>query len=666
MKKYYGHTVNKGMEIADIYRIYSSKIIIQKQIVQDAEAQKERLDKAVETVISNLEQSKNQIKLNHGLDGIDIINTHIMLLNDTSKESLISKAKMMITEDKVSAEYALCNVSDAMVKEFVKEPKSQYLSARSEDIIHIKNMLTDCLLGVWHQQDIFKPSLIIADELSPEQLTAIEPQFIKGIVTSKGSPLSHTAILAKNMNIPFLTGVNFDINNISDGVMGIIDTSDEIFIYNPEEKILKEYEDKLNQTEAKKALQKEKAKELVAKSPITLCANIGRPTEVITAVDNCAAGIGLFRSEFLYMDTDEVPDEGIQFEAYVKVLDAMNGKPVIVRTIDIGADKGAKCISLPAESNPALGTRGIRISFANPKIFETQLRALLRASYQRNLKIMFPMISSLWEVQKAVDAVNAVAKSLEEEGIEYSIPPLGIMVETPAAALILDDIAPLIDFVSIGTNDLTQYTIALDRVNDGLMEYYDPHHKAVLSLVELTADKAHKHGLTVGICGELGSDINLAEEFLNMGIDELSMSPGKIPAMAEKLCAMVPANSVVTAPVDGYIIPMEEIPDPVFANGLVGECVGIYPDNGVVVSPIDGIVTMIAKTKHAITIKGNNTAAILIHVGIDTVNMNGRGFELKISEGAKVCTGDELLTFDIDAIKDAGYCPVVIVVKLPK
>ena len=665
MKQYIGQVVNSGIEISGLFCINSSDTVISQEKVENIAYEEARLDAASESVISYLDYSKKQVKQNHGSEGIEIIQTHIMLLSDTSEDALISRAKGVIRKDMVNAEYALESMSKMMIEEFVKEQKSQYLSARSEDIKHISNMLINSLLGIEPETEIKEPSIIVASELSPEQLTSFEPKMIKGIVTSKGSPLSHTAIIAKNMNIPCMTGVDFDVDEVASAKMGIIDTESKTFIIDPDEETLKTYSAKKEKYDEEVLSQKKNAKELVAQSPIKLYANIGNVEDAKEAVANYAQGIGLFRSEFLYMDKEDAPTEEEQYKAYKQVLDTMDGKPVIVRTTDIGADKEAKCISLPKEANPALGMRGIRISFENPDIFNTQLRALLRAAYNRNLKVMFPMISSIWEVQKAVDTVKSVAAALEKEGVEHGMPSLGIMVETPAAALILEEMASYIDFISIGTNDLTQYTLAIDRVNDGLSEYYDAHHKAVIKLLRITINKAHNYGLEVGICGELASDVELAEEFIKMGVDELSMSPSKIPAMAAKLCDVKPASKDVQAPVDGYLIPMEEIPDPVFANGLVGTCVGIYPENDIISAPFNGIVTMIAKTKHAISLRSDSGVEILIHIGLDTVKLNGRCFDVKVKEGDKVNSGDELVKFDIPEIEKAGYSPLVIVVHLP-
>ncbi|MBP9997022.1 MAG: phosphoenolpyruvate--protein phosphotransferase [Lachnospiraceae bacterium] len=665
MKQYSGQVISEGTVLAKVFIGETITPNIEKMNVKDITNEETRLDEACLEVMSFLHKSIKRAKQEQIAEGIGIIDTHIALLSDDSKQSLPHRAKQLIHEETCNAEYALETVAGRMVDEFDAISKSGYLSARGEDILHIKNMLINTLLGVTLGCEIAEPAIIYSDRLSPEQLTSFDPKLIKGIVTAKGSALSHTAIIARNMNIPFLTGIKIDAGSVHPDMIGIIDSESNTFILDPDETTVHSYNIKMRENEEKALLIKEKAKELVGSCKVALYANIGRPCEVADAISNCAAGIGLFRSEFLFLDAKETVDEQSQYEAYKEVINAMDGKPVIVRTIDIGADKEAKCIKLPKESNPALGTRGIRISFANPDVFRTQLRALLRAAYCSNLKIMFPMISSLWEVKKVIEEVDYVAAMLKEEGIDYAKPPIGIMVETPAAVMILDDIAPYIDFVSIGTNDLTQYALGIDRTNENLSDYYDVRHKAVLELIRITVEKAHKHGISVGICGELGADIKLAKDFLKMGVDELSMPASKIPAMALALEGEVSVDSDILVPVDGYLIPMEEIPDAVFSKGLVGRCVGIYPENGIVTAPFDGVVTMIAKTKHAISIKSQNATEVLIHIGIDTVSMDGRGFEINVNEGDVVKAGSKLLTFDVDMIKDVGLSPIVIVVILP-
>lgn len=678
MNEYKGRAINSGTIIGKAYLLGNGEITVEKEDIADCDEQIKRLKESVANTIKKLEKSKEKVKMSHGNEGADILNTHILLLEDDSNDSLIQNAVDYINQNKVNAEFAMEKTGNLMAEEFEKGT-SDYLRARSEDIIHLKKQIIGDLMNITDDSNVTKPSIIVADEVSPETLTSIDKTLLLGIVTRKGSVLSHTAILAKNMNIPYLTGVMYEDGSIENDTEIAIDGKNEKVYVSPDEDMLNVLNEQMRTEKEKAASNKANAMECIEKSPIKLYANIGRPKDITGETEKFAMGIGLFRSEFLYMDRDELPSEEEQYDRYVRVLDSMGGKPVIIRTIDIGADKEARCVELPKEDNPALGTRGIRIGFSNPLLFETQLRALLRASYNRNLKVMFPMITAKWEVEKAIDKIHEVAEMLENEKKEYAIPSIGIMIETPAAVLTLDSIAPLIDFVSIGTNDLTQYTIALDRCADHLSAYYDSHHEAVLKLIEMTAVTAHKHGIEVGICGELGADVSLAEFYVKIGIDELSMATPKIIDMAAALSeiditkvkaqAASPKSTVmedIAAPVDGYVIPMEDIPDEAFAGGLMGKCVGIYPDTGVITAPFDGEITMVAKTKHAFSIKNSSGLELLIHVGIDTVELNSRGFHNTLKEGMNVAKNQELMTFDIDKIKEAGYSPIVVVVKMEK
>lgn len=555
MKVFKGKAVSAGTALGASFVIKDFDISISKTEVTDTSRETDRLQEAVSGLISNLEQSRGKVKATHSEDSADILNTHIMLLSDSAEESLVEKIKEYICAQKVNAEYAAFMVGADLADGF-KDSKSDYLRARSEDILHISKMLVCELMKDSSEGSVSlcafegpkEPSILVSAELSPEMLISVDPSLILGIVTQKGSPLSHTAILAQNMSIPYITGVEgFKTDELSE-VSLIIDGKNNKIIAEPDKNTIETYLQVIEEEKQRAEYLEANALKMIYDSPVRLLANIGKPEEAAMAVDKGAQGIGLMRSEFLYMDRDEAPNEEEQYEAYVKVLDTMNGKPVTVRTIDIGADKEARCVNLPKEDNPALGTRGIRISFANPELFITQLRALLRASYGRNLKIMFPMITSEWEVVKAIDYINKADAMLTEDGIEHSIPPVGIMVETPAAVLSLEKIAPHISFISIGTNDLTQYTLGIDRMGDGLNEYFDPHHEAVLKLIEMTVNAARKFGLAAGICGELGGDTELSEYFMKLGLDELSMSSGKIPKVALKLSEVNKPVDVVAGP----------------------------------------------------------------------------------------------------------------------
>lgn len=552
---YSGKTVNEGIAVAKIRVLEGSVASIERVSVCDIGRERERLAASVAAAAEKLKIALTEEDKAAGdkserdsvaKDIREIIEAHVLLLEDESEGSLFNRADGIIRKETVNAEYAVHRAVEIICDEFAKT-ESDYLCARSEDVLHVGKMIINELCGYKDKFYLSEPSIIVASELSPEGLTSLPKEFVKGIVTVTGSPLSHTAMIAGNMNIPYVTGVHFCDENgiwqsltktdIDESKMSILDATKGVFYYDADKVMINEYKKRSEREADKEEENIKKLADIMPLLPIKLMANIASADEAQAAAKGGASGVGLFRSEFLYMDRETLPGEQEQYEAYVKVLDAFNGKPVIIRTIDIGADKSAGCISIPKETNPALGTRGIRISFSNEELFTTQLRALLRASYKHNLKIMFPMITSKWEVEKAIETVKKVATTLKEESIPIGNPSIGIMVETPAAALTLEEIAPLIDFVSIGTNDLTQYTIALDRLSGELDEYYDAHHPAVLELIRMTAKKAHDAGIEVGICGALGGDTSLAKFFMDIGIDELSMAPGKIPMMADVIYA---------------------------------------------------------------------------------------------------------------------------------
>lgn len=667
MKQYSGKTINTGTAIAKVFAIRNESMEIKKVEKCDSAVEIGRLEEAKASVSAELQIKKANAEKTYGSESAAIIDTHIMLLSDEADESLIGRTKAYLESNGLNAEYALDVVGAEIKAEFLSA-ETDYLRARSDDISHLVSMLLANLLHIENNESLTEPSIIAAVELSPETLTALNPEMLCGIVTANTSPLSHTAILAKNLNIPFLTDIKLT-EPIEDGTIVAIDGETAEFIVDPYEETVKNLEEKIKTEKENNEKIAVNVKDFIAQSPVLLCANIGKPEEAEKAKENFAAGIGLMRSEFLFMDRDDLPGEEEQYDTYVKVLDAMGGKPVCIRTIDIGADKDARCLNLKKENNPALGLRGIRISFAKPEIFETQLRALLRAAYNRNLEIMFPMITAEWEVKKALEFVDKVAGELEKEKKEYAIPRIGIMVETPAAVLAMGELSKLVDFVSIGTNDLTQYTLGLDRTADDLGDYYNPKHEAVLELIEKTVKEAKKAGIRVGICGELGADTSLTKRFYKMGVDELSMAPAKIPFVAAKLNEIKeekkgPDFLGIQAPAEGFLVEMKDIPDEAFSSGALGACLGIDPENGLITAPISGTVTMIAKTKHAFSIKADDGTEVLVHVGIDTVELGGRGFDVKVKEGQAVSVGDEILECNIELIKSEGFSPIVVTVLL--
>ena len=459
-----------------------------------------------------------------------------MMLEDEDYKNEITN---IIKSERFNAEYAVSMTSVKFASIF-EAMDDAYMQARGADIRDISNRLISLLLGKASTDiSLNKGNIICADDLTPSEAMSLDRGKVSAFITSAGSASSHTAILAKSMGIPAVIGLGDDLMTLTDGAEAIVDGFSGRVYISPDADTSARMREKRNADLQRKALLEEyKGLENITLdgTKIDLFANIQCLQELSSVTSNDAGGIGLFRSEFLYLDRKDFPTEDEQFEVYKKVLSHMNGKKVIIRTLDIGADKQADYFKLEKEENPALGLRAIRICLSRPDIFRPQLRALLRASVYGNLGIMFPMISSVSELKKTLNLVDDVKQELTAKGISFSPDTeLGIMIETPAAAVTSDLLAPLVDFFSIGTNDLTQYTLALDRQNRRLDRFFDPHHEAVLRLIELTVNNAHAHGKWVGLCGELGADTELTERFLRMGIDELSVSPSFILPLRDKI-----------------------------------------------------------------------------------------------------------------------------------
>ncbi len=454
-----------------------------------------------------------------------IFEVHQMMLEDDDYQEAISN---LIKTEQVSAEYAVAVTGDNFSEMFAGMD-NDYMKARAADVKDISNRLIQCLSGDGENDFNFsEPSIIVADDLSPSETVQMDKEKILAFVTVHGSANSHTSILARMMNIPALIGVPLELDKIKSGTRAVVDGIKGEVIFDPSEAVCEETEQKLEQEKEKmRLLQELKGKENVTLSgkKVNVYANIGGVGDVGYVLENDAGGIGLFRSEFLYLGRDNFPTEEEQLQAYRQVLQTMGEKKVIIRTLDIGADKQVDYFNLGKEDNPALGYRAIRICLKQPDIFKTQLRALLRASAFGNIAIMFPMVISVNEVKQIKEIVNEVKKELDGQEIPYGETELGIMIETPAAVMISDLLAPEVDFFSIGTNDLTQYTLAIDRQNMKLDNIYDAHHPAILRMIQMTIENGHKHGCWVGICGELGADPGLTKTFVEMGIDELSVSP---------------------------------------------------------------------------------------------------------------------------------------------
>ena len=527
MKKYSGKGVYGAIAIGKISVLKKNDAAVTRVHVEDAAAEKARVEKAKQAAAEQLQAIHDKALKEVGEANAQIFEIHIMMLEDEDYNESIAS---IIDTQQVNAEYAVAVTSDNFAEMFAAMDDA-YMQARSADVRDISNRIIANLTGTADSSAESCDSMIVcADDLAPSETVALDKDKVLAFVTAHGSSNSHTAILARNMNIPAVIGMGDEfLTEISSGTPAIVDGYTGTVIVDPDEATVAEYTAKRTSDEEKKRLLQElKGKENVTVDgrKINIYANISGIDNIGAVLLNDAGGIGLFRSEFLYLENSDFPTEEQQFHAYKRVLESMAGKKVIIRTLDIGADKQVGYFGLKKEENPALGYRAIRICLTRPEIFKTQLRALYRASVYGNLGIMFPMITSVREVERIKAICEEVKAELKSEGIEYSDKTeIGIMIETPAAAIISDRLAPMVDFFSVGTNDLTQYTLACDRQNPDAEEFVDTHHEAILRLIEMSAQNAHKNGAWIGICGELAADTTLTETFLRMGIDELSVSP---------------------------------------------------------------------------------------------------------------------------------------------
>ena len=530
MKIYKGKGVYSAVAIGKISVFKRNEVSVKRTHVEDTKAEMQRLKSAKEITLKQLKSIYEKALKEVGETNAQIFEIHMMMIEDEDYNESIEN---IIESQKVNAEYAVAVTSDNFTEMFSAMDDS-YMQARAADVKDISNRLISNFSCDSNTENFGNEKVIIcADDLAPSETVLLDKNKVFAFVTAFGSSNSHTAILARNMNIPAIIGVGENLlSEISDGVTAAVDGfTGEIFV-EPDQKTIEKMKAKQKDDEEKKLLlQNLKGKEniTVDGTKINIFANIGSVDNIGSVLLNDAGGIGLFRSEFLYLENSDYPTEEQQFQAYKKVLESMAGKKVIIRTLDIGADKKVDYFNLDKEDNPALGYRAIRICLTRPEIFKTQLRALYRSSIYGNLGIMFPMITSKSELEKIIAICNEVKSELKNEGIDYSENiELGIMIETPAAAVISDVLAPMVDFFSVGTNDLTQYTLAYDRQNPNIEEFCDTHHEAILRLIQYSAESAHKNNAWIGICGELAADTSLTERFLRMGIDELSVSPSYV------------------------------------------------------------------------------------------------------------------------------------------
>ena len=538
MQIYQGKSVFSGIAIGKI-RVYKKNERQVKRVkVENPDAEMARFEEAKAKGIAQLGVLYEKACKEVGEANAAIFEVHQMMMEDDGYNESVEN---IIKSQGVNAEYAVATTGDNFAQMF-SAMDDDYMRERAADVKDISERLISILNGDDTDASLNdEPAIIVADDLAPSETVQMDKSKILAFVTVHGSTNSHTAILARMMNIPALIGVPLELEKIHNGTRAIVDGREAVFYLDPEEEQIRQAE-AAQQTEQRlrSLLAEYKGRESVTKSgrKVNVYANIGSVSDVAYVLENDAEGIGLFRSEFLYLGRDSLPDETEQFNAYRQVLQMMAGKKVIIRTLDIGADKNVDYLGLGKEDNPAMGYRAIRICLEQPEIFKTQLRALLRAAKYGTLAIMYPMIISVEEVLDIQKIVAEVAKELEEEKLPYAIPEQGIMIETPAAVMMSEELAEHVDFFSIGTNDLTQYTLAIDRQNNRLDRFYNPHHEAVLRMIQMTVDGAHKHGKWVGICGELGADTTLTTRFVQMGIDELSVAPSMVLNVRSKICEM--------------------------------------------------------------------------------------------------------------------------------
>ena len=529
MQVYSGKSVFRGIAIGKISVYRKNEQQVKRVRTEDTKGELARYEAAKAAAIEQLQELYQKALKEVGEANAAIFEIHQMMLDDGDYNESVEN---IIKTQKVNAEYAVAVTGDNFAQMF-RAMDDDYMRERAADVKDISERVLSILNGGQKGKVVTdEPVIIVADDLAPSETVQLEKDMVLSFVTVHGSVNSHTAILARTMAIPALIGTEeLPLDDTVDGKLAVVDGLNGKIYVEPDAQTLEEMQKRQQEEQEKKELlQLLKGKENVTLDgkKIMLYANIGNIKDLATVIQNDAGGIGLFRSEFIYLEKDRYPTEEEQFSIYKTAVETMAGKRVIIRTLDIGADKQCEYFKMDKEENPALGYRAIRICLTRPEIFKTQLRALFRASAYGNLAIMYPMITSLWEVKRIKEIVEEVKAELNAEQLEFGNPQQGIMIETPAAVMMSEELAKEVDFFSIGTNDLTQYTLAIDRQNPKLDKFYDAHHPAVLSMIRMTVENAHKAGIWAGICGELGADTSLTKEFLAMGVDELSVSPGSI------------------------------------------------------------------------------------------------------------------------------------------
>ena len=529
-----GKSVCEGIAIGKVFLYKKQEQHFEKHSIADIESELKRFQEAKETAIEQLKELYDKVVKDAGEEEAMIMEIHQMLLGDEDfNESIEEKIKA----NKVNAEFAIEETKEEFAAIF-SAMDDEYMKGRAADINDISNRVINILSGTQLNFTMNEPMIVVAEDLAPSETVQFDKDKILAFVTKEGSSNSHTAILARTMNIPSIVQADIEINDDLNGKVMVVDGVNGHYYIEPDEETMVELT-KLKDNFGRETEELNKLKGLeditADGKKIKLYSNIGNVEDLKKVLENDSQGIGLFRSEFLYLGRETYPTEEEQFLAYKEVASKMEGKKVIIRTLDIGADKQADYFELDKEENPAMGLRAIRICLKRPEIFKTQLRAIYRASAYGNISIMFPMIIDVEEIRAIKEIIKNVQMELKAEGIEYKDVEIGIMIETPASVIVSDDLAKEVDFFSVGTNDLTQYTLAIDRQNQKLDSFYNPHHKAILRMLKMVVDNAHANGIWAGICGELGADLELTETFLKMGFDELSVSPGKTLRLRKKI-----------------------------------------------------------------------------------------------------------------------------------
>ena len=553
-----GKGVSAGIGMGPLYFYRRAKTEIKRYQVEDTQSEWLRFKGAQSIAMDQLSELAEKARAEAGDEAAMLFETHQMMAEDLDYEEAI---QALITEDHMNAEAAVSDTADQFCAMF-EAMDDEYMKGRAADVKDVSARILGILCGVVQGGiDSDVPVLLASDDLAPSETIQLDKTKILGFVTSFGSSSSHTAILARTLGIPSVVGLGDQLDPIYEGRQVVVDGATGAVIIDPTDDVFADFVAKREEQLRQRAmLETLKGQENITKDgkKIRVYCNIGSPEDVDAVKVNDGGGIGLFRSEFLYLNSSTYPTEDEQFEAYKAVLTGMEGKEVIIRTCDIGADKQIDYFELPKEENPAMGMRALRISLSRPGFFRTQLRALYRASAYGNLGIMFPMVTSVWEVRETKKLIESVKKELHDEGIPYSDHvEIGVMIETPAAAIISDRLAKEVDFFSCGTNALTQYTLACDRQNNDLGRFYDPHHLSVVRLLKMVVENAHKNGVWVGICGELGADLEMTETFLAIGVDELSVTPRAVLPLRSKIRSldMTEATARILAEIDGDASP---------------------------------------------------------------------------------------------------------------